>query len=275
MASADPDRPCELKTHYAQPPLRSTELEIEAIGAREWMTPGIVDRRRGTEDWLLMFFHQEVDVGVGRAIVRSEAGSLVIWRPRSAHLYGRRDRAWNHSWIHAQGTLLERMVAELDLPVDTPIAGVDPAWIEHCVHAIHREIASHAQPDAVIIANALHTFLREVARARRPAEGPVVPAKLLAARRHLEAHFAEPTGLDVLAHGAGLSPNHFCGEFRRWFGTSPIDFLISLRLERARLLLRDRNESIGAVAKAVGYADPHYFSKLVRRRFGCSPSALR
>lgn len=275
MATADIRRPCELKVFYAQPPLRSRDLEIEGVGAREWMTSGIVDRPRGTDDWLLMFFHQATEIGVDQSRVRSEPGSLVIWRPRSPHLYGRIGQGWNHSWIHAQGTLLERLVAELELPVDRPISGIDAAWIERCVHDIHREISGHVSPDATIVANALHTFLRQVARARRPAEGPAVPATLLAVRRHLESHFAEPTGLEELARRAELSPNHFCGEFRRWFGASPIDFLIRLRLERARLLLRDRSESIAAVAKAVGYDDPHYFTKLVRRRFGCPPSALR
>jgi len=275
MAIADPRRPCELKVHYAQPPLRSSSLGIEAVGAREWMHPGMVDRPRGTDDWLLMFFHQEIDIGVDAQVIRSPAGSLVLWRPHSPHLYGRRDRGWNHSWIHAQGTVLEHKITSLSLPVNEPISGINPAWIEHCVHTIHREISSHAQPDAVIITNALDTLLREVARARHPATEQKVPAKVLAARRYLEAHFAEPTSLPGLARQAGLSPNHFCSAFRRWFGTSPIDFLIGLRLERARVLLRDRNHSIGRVARAVGYADPHYFTKLVRRRFGCPPSALR
>ena len=275
MATAHARRTCELRAFYAEPPLASSELQIEGVGAREWMPPGLVDRPRGTDDWLLMFFHQDVDLGVGRAQVRSDAGSLQIWRPHSAHLYGRHHGPWNHSWIHAKGALLEQMITNLALSNGSPMTGIDATWIERCVHDIHREIAGHARPDPTIVANAMHTFLRQVARACRPDEGRDIPAQLLAARRHLESHFADPTGLEVLARQAGLSPNHFCSAFRRWFGTSPIDFLIGLRLERARLLLRDRNQSIAAVSKAVGYADPHYFSKLVRRRYGCPPSALR
>jgi iron complex transport system substrate-binding protein len=102
-----------------------------------------------------------------------------------------------------------------------------------------------------------------------------VPPALLAVRRHLEAHLAEPAALADLARRAEMSPNHFCTAFRRHFGVAPIDFLIRLRLDQARVLLRNRNMSVQEVAAAVGYPDAHYFAKLCRRRLGCPPSALR
>lgn len=94
---------------------------------------------------------------------------------------------------------------------------------------------------------------------------------MLAARRHLEEHLVEPLRLATLARHAGWSVPHFCDRFRRHFGTSAIAMLIDLRLHQARLLLTDRNLTVETVAQRVGYADYRQFTKLFRKRFGCTP----
>jgi AraC-like DNA-binding protein len=268
-----------LRRFFAPPVAVGDELEIAGVGVREWMPPGVVDRRHGTGDWLMMVFHHAVTVGVEGGRQEAPPGTLMIWSPGMAQFYGcaqggPEGGTWLHSWIHAQGPGLERLVRGEELPCGRPLAGVDPAWIERAALDVHQEVAAHAVPDAVIVGNCLHTFLRQARRARIPA-GRAAPPALIAVRRHIEEHFAEPFSLAELARRAGLSPNHFCSAFRRHFAVAPIDHLIRLRLERARELLRDRSLSIAAVARAVGYADAHYFAKLCRRRLGCAPSALR
>lgn len=262
------------KLFLSSPVFDSGRLGIEGVGVREWMRPGFVDRPQGTGDWLLMVFHQPVTVGVAGRRQAVAGRTLMVWRPDQGHFYGALGQPWLHSWIHASGEAVGQLVTACGLPCGKPIADCDPTWLERACLDLHQEIAAHAQPDPVIAENALHTFLRQVARTLRPAEAAVPPA-LLAVRRHLETHLAEPTSLAGLARLAGLSPNHFCGEFRRHFTVAPIDYLIRLRLDQARLLLRDRNLSIAQVAAAVGYADAHYFARLFRRRFGCPPRALR
>ena len=54
-------------------------------------------------------------------------------------------------------------------------------------------------------------------------------------------------------------------------GISPIDYLVSYRIDRAKKYLLDDFMSIGDVARSVGYEDPLTFSKIFKRKTNMSP----
>ena len=75
---------------------------------------------------------------------------------------------------------------------------------------------------------------------------------LLRARDLADARYAEPLTVADLARAAGLSPAHFSREFKRAFGESPHQYLLTRRLERAAALLRVTDWSVADVCFAVG-----------------------
>lgn len=75
-----------------------------------------------------------------------------------------------------------------------------------------------------------------------------------------------------IAGEAFLSTTYLTRIFKEATGKSPIDYLISVRLERACVLLEDKRYSVQEVAKNVGYDDPYYFSKLFKKYVGAAPS---
>ena len=96
------------------------------------------------------------------------------------------------------------------------------------------------------------------------------------AQAYIGEHFAD-SGLtlgDVAAHVA-LSNNHFCTIFSREMGVTFIEYLTSIRINRAGELLRTTNMRTSEVAYAVGYNDPHYFSYLFKKNTGTSPRDYR
>jgi iron complex transport system substrate-binding protein len=102
-----------------------------------------------------------------------------------------------------------------------------------------------------------------------------IPRRFLDIRNYLEANYHTPITLADLAGRAALVPPYFGQMFRRYFGTSPIDLVIRLRLEEAALLLGDVNRNVSEVAAAVGYDDVYHFSKLFKKRYGVSPLGYR
>ena len=62
---------------------------------------------------------------------------------------------------------------------------------------------------------------------------------LLRAKDTVDARFREPLDVPALARAAYLSPAHFSREFRRAFGETPHQYLLTRRLERAAALLRN------------------------------------
>jgi iron complex transport system substrate-binding protein len=142
------------------------------------------------------------------------------------------------------------------------------------LRGIYRELRDHPVCDPVIVRNLVDSLLRELTRRHRSASLGA-PRPLLDARAYLDAHFAEPIRLADLARRAGYSVSHFSALFKAHFGTSPIDYLVRLRLRAAAYLLRDVNVSVSSAAASVGYDDLYYFSKLFKKKLGVSPRAYR
>lgn len=92
---------------------------------------------------------------------------------------------------------------------------------------------------------------------------------------YMRDHLDEPIGLDVLADLVGLSRFHFCTAFRLATGSTPHNWLVGLRIERARQLLTQPELPITSIALAVGYETPSSFTASFRKLTGVTPTAFR
>ena len=105
---------------------------------------------------------------------------------------------------------------------------------------------------------------------------PVPPARhLLRAKDLIDARYREPLDVRALARAAHLSPAHFSREFRRAFGETPHQYLLTRRLERAAALLRNTDYSVAEVCFAVGLQSVGSFTTSFTRTFGKSPTVYR
>jgi transcriptional regulator GlxA family with amidase domain len=98
---------------------------------------------------------------------------------------------------------------------------------------------------------------------------------LLRAKDLVDARYREPLDVAALARAAHLSEAHFSREFRRAFGASPHQYLLTRRLERASELLRQTDHTIPAICFAVGLRSVGSFTTSFGKAFGLSPAAYR
>lgn len=93
---------------------------------------------------------------------------------------------------------------------------------------------------------------------------------------YFQDHYSEKISLDHIAENMYLSPFYISKIFKSETGDTPINYLINIRLERAKILLENGdNGSIQEIAAMVGYDDAYHFSKLFKKRYGMSPSEAR
>lgn len=89
---------------------------------------------------------------------------------------------------------------------------------------------------------------------------------------YLNENFEDKISLDQIAHNMYLSPVYISKIFKEETGDSPINYLIKIRLEKAReILMRGEGGSIKNIANSVGYEDVYHFSKLFKKYYGISP----
>ena len=93
--------------------------------------------------------------------------------------------------------------------------------------------------------------------------------------RWVRAHVAEPLQISGVAAAIGVSERTLQRTTNAVLGISPMDFVHEIRLDEATFLMRTTNQTVDAVAAAVGYRNAGTLRALVRRRRGTSIGALR
>jgi AraC-like DNA-binding protein len=99
--------------------------------------------------------------------------------------------------------------------------------------------------------------------------------QLLRAKDLADSRYFEPLDVATLARAARLSPAHFSREFRRVFGESPHQYLLTRRLERAAALLRSTDRSVADICITVGLRSIGSFTTSFGRAYGRSPTEYR
>lgn len=107
------------------------------------------------------------------------------------------------------------------------------------------------------------------------AGGPGTSRECELVRRYIDNHFKESLTLEQLAELAHLNKFYLAHTFRREFGTSPINYLISRRIEESRFLLRETDHTLLLISQMLGFSSLSYFSQCFRRVEGVNPMQYR
>ncbi|WP_232322280.1 AraC family transcriptional regulator [Brevibacillus parabrevis] len=90
----------------------------------------------------------------------------------------------------------------------------------------------------------------------------------------MAAHYTERISLESLAEHFCYSARYLTRLVKEETGHSPIDYVISLRMEKAKELLSQTDATMQEVAASVGYQDVLYFSRLFKKHTGMTPTSF-
>ena len=105
--------------------------------------------------------------------------------------------------------------------------------------------------------------------------GSDIHERLCRARKFIDDSYHLPLSLAAISKEACLSPYHFLRLFRDTFDTTPHQYLIQRRIERAKQLLRSEDLSVTDVCFEVGFQSLGSFSTLFRKCVGEAPLGYR
>lgn len=117
------------------------------------------------------------------------------------------------------------------------------------------------------------TLSRLYSEPNRPSEAALL--ELEPVLDFLRRTFDRDLTLADLANRAGMSVSTLLRRFRTATGTSPVEFLLRLRLDRAREILSTTDRRITEIAFDCGFQDSNYFTRQFKRHTGKSPRAYR
>ena len=142
-----------------------------------------------------------------------------------------------------------RLLECLSNPVDARILG------PQIVREITYRVLCGEQGGALRAAAALHSRFGQVNQALQ----------------RIHAEYARDLSVEELADTAGMSPSAFHQNFKSVTSTSPLQYLKTIRLHKARMLMAYEGLRAGIAAERVGYESSSQFSREFKRLFGTSP----
>jgi AraC-like DNA-binding protein len=100
-------------------------------------------------------------------------------------------------------------------------------------------------------------------------------ARLRRVRDRIDREYAQPLDVEALASGVNMSAGHLSREFKKAYGESPYQYLMTRRIERAMTLLRRGDLSVTDVCFTVGCSSLGTFSTRFTELVGVTPSTYR
>lgn len=207
-------------------------------------------------------------------------GDMFLLYPDEWHTYHPDETTgWSEYWIGFRGANIDHRVAEGFFAVNKPLYHIG---VNQTITSLYREaidIAKRQQPYfqqllAGIVNHILGLmFMTEQQNHLKSesAASQMVERSRVAMQSAVESDVTMPE----IARQLNVSYSTFRHMFKLYTGQSPSQYLINLRIYRARQLLCSTTLSIKEIAYILRFDSPEYFATLFRRRIGVSPSAFR
>lgn len=141
-----------------------------------------------------------------------------------------------------------------------------------------REVAAKTPGHEIICQNLMEILVIHLTRQTNYSATltPVKSSRLsVSVRRYIDAHYKENINLDMLAEITHVSKYHMVHAFTEEYGISPINYMISRRIEEARQFLKTTDYSQAVISQMLGFSSPSYFSQVFRKIEKKSPTEYR
>ena len=160
--------------------------------------------------------------------------------------------------------------------------GVEDLAIQHLGLALIEELKSggvtgQLYVDSLAIALTTYLLKHHATKTIQTSYGGngLSPRKLSQAIDYLHFHLSSDVSLAELAQTVGFSQSHFSNLFKQSTGKTPYQYLLQLRVERAKKLLAQSDSAIAEIATEVGFYDQSHLARHIRRITGVSPKRYR
>lgn len=100
-------------------------------------------------------------------------------------------------------------------------------------------------------------------------------ARVKTAIMYIRDHMSEAINIEDIAEKLCVSKNYFIRIFKKETGTTPVNFIIQRKIEKAQLLLITESQPIKQIALLVGFEDFSYFNRVFKKVAGITPNEYR
>ena len=240
-------------------------------------------RPKGRVDYQIIYVasgiaHFHFDSTDNDAIV--PAGNIVLYRPRELQKYEYYgiDKTEAY-WIHFTGSDVKNILKSYGFSEDRKIynVGTDLEYqriFRQIILELQRCQENYEEMLTLLLKNLLILFSRKFSREQVSKNG-FLDKEMDDAVIYFNENYNHDINIEKYAESRGMSISWFIRSFRKHTGQTPMQYIVSLRINNAQVLLESTSYTISEIAEIVGYENQLYFSRLFHKQKGCSPSQYR
>ena len=230
------------------------------------------DRRRDDFHVILVLDGRGRVEKPGNPVDVSRGDVIGLWQGKHHTYRSDPERPWTVRWVHFAGRAATSLMQSTGFAPGRTVLRVSDARSAEAAH--ERVLANLYEKKAGYQERAgahLYMMMTEIRCARLSAEVSDARTPAVAAMEFFNERLADDVSLEDAARHCGLSPFHFSRVFKAAIGMSPMAWFASLRVARAKELLRAGQLRVKEVASLVGYKDEYYFMRVFKKHTGLTP----
>ena len=240
-------------------------------------------RPRGRVDYQLIYIsagkaHFHFDNKDNETIIT--AGNMILFRPKELQKYEYygNDKTEVY-WVHFTGGDVKNILRKYGIKdnMRTFFVGTSLEYeriFKRMISELQRCQEDYEEILTLLMRHLLISIHRDLLKERKLSD-IYLDNEMDMAAQYFNDNYNADINIEKYAQSRGMSISWFIRNFKKYTGTTPMQYIVSTRIANAQLLLETTQYSISEIASIVGYDNPLYFSRLFHKQKGFSPSEYR
>ena len=234
--------------------------------------------RRTADTWLLLMTYR----GAGELeymgkTYRLEQGDGFLTDCRSAQKYRTSGENWETAGLHFSGKGADELFRHFAADGNVVFHETGDGYFQLKLEQLLKEYETAALSRDLKVHRTLTDLIVYLiaGKERAQTEKSKLGGQLQYLTVYMQEHLADTVTMDFLAEFTGISKYHLSREFKKLTGCPPVEYLIRLRMEKAKLLLAQTDAPLRVIAGQTGMGNEQYFSRVFHERTGMTPGQYR
>ena len=240
-------------------------------------------RPRGRIDYQLLYInagkaHFHFDSIDNETIVN--AGNMILYRPKELQKYEYygTDKTEVY-WVHFTGGDVKNILRKYGIKdnMRTFFVGTSLEYeriFKRMISELQRCQEDYEEILTLLMRHLLISIHRDLLKDRKLSD-VYLDNEMDIATQYFNDNYNTDINIEEYAQSRGMSTCWFIRNFKKFTGTTPMQYIMSIRISNAQSLLETTQYSISEISRIVGYTNPLYFSRLFHKQKGFAPSKYR
>lgn len=240
-------------------------------------------RPRGRLDFQILYVcagsaHFHFDNAENDTVVT--AGNMVVFRPKEfqKYEYYGADQTQVY-WVHFTGSNVKNILRSYGITDDKRVfyTGTSLEYeriFKRMILELQRCQADYQEMLVLLLRHLLILIHRQFTK-ERILKNEYLDSEMDQAAQYFNDNYNLDLNIEKYAASRGMSVSWFIRSFKEYTGSTPLQYIVSIRISNAQMLLETTSYTVTEIGRIVGYENPLYFSRMFHKQKGVSPSGYR